>query len=326
MTEMLISWGLNPEILITAMAALAAFLTVFAVWNAAIVRDPMQGRLKALEARREALKAGYIAPTRRQSLVKQSRHVGVMRQVVNKFNLLRSKQASQVTNKLAQAGWRSRDAIVIYLFFKLVLPILVGLTAVVLLYGFYVTELGDMMRIGVALGSILVAGLGPDIFVKNMIVRRQAEIRKAMPDTLDLMVICAEAGLTLDAALMRVSREVGQSVPEMGDELSLTSIELGFLSDRKQALANLSRRVGIPSMRAVVTTLTQTERYGTPLAQSLRVLAAEFRNERMMRAEEKAARLPALLTLPLIVCILPTLFIVLLGPAVLQVMDQFINM
>jgi tight adherence protein C len=140
-----------------------------------------------------------------------------------------------------------------------------------------------------------------------------------LPDALDLFVICTEAGLSLDAAVTRVGREIGGSCPELADELGLTAIELGFLPDRRDALLNLARRVAAPQVRGLVNTLVQTEKYGTPLAQSLRVLAAEFRDTRMMKAEEKAARLPAILTVPMIAFILPPLFVVLLGPAIVQV-------
>ena len=147
-----------------------------------------------------------------------------------------------------------------------------------------------------------------------------------MPDGFDLLVICAEAGLSLDAALERVSRELADASPELADELGLAAVELSFLPDRTKALENLAERVPLPGMRALINTLVQTERYGTPLSQSLRVLSAELRHERMMRAEEKAARLPAILTLPMIVFIMPALFIVLIGPAILQVIDQLAKM
>jgi tight adherence protein C len=142
-----------------------------------------------------------------------------------------------------------------------------------------------------------------------------------LPDGLDLLVICAEAGLSLDAALNRVSRELGLSSPDLADELGLTAVELGFLPNRRQALMNLTKRTNLPPIRGVVNTLVQTERYGTPLAHSLRVLSAEFREERMLKAEEKAAKLPATLTVPMILFILPTLFCVLIGPAIIQVLD-----
>jgi tight adherence protein C len=147
-------------------------------------------------------------------------------------------------------------------------------------------------------------------------------LAKGLPDGLDLLVICAESGLSLDAALDRVANEIGDANVELGEELSLTSIELGFLPDRRQALVNLNRRTNLPSIRGVVNTLLQTEKYGTPLSQSLRVLANEFRDQRLLRAEEKAARLPATLTVPMIVFILPVLFIVLVGAAIIRVMDN----
>ncbi|MDX1541814.1 MAG: type II secretion system F family protein, partial [Geminicoccaceae bacterium] len=162
----------------------------------------------------------------------------------------------------------------------------------------------------------------PDLYVSNATTKRQKALQKALPDGLDLLVICAESGLALDAALERVAGELGGASPELAEELSLTSVELGFLPDRRQALLNLNRRTDLPAIRGVVNTLVQTEKYGTPLSQSLRVLAHEFRDQRMMKAEEKAARLPAVMTVPMIVFILPTLFIVLMGPAIISIMDN----
>src|SRR5829696_3859050 len=165
----------------------------------------------------------------------------------------------------------------------------------------------------------------PDIWLSNKVKKRSHAIRKGLPDALDLLVICAEAGLTVDAAFNRVARELGKAYPELGDEFALTSIELGFLTDRRSAFENLATRIDLEAVRGVVTTMIQTEKYGTPLASALRVLSAEFRNDRMMRAEEKAARLPAIMTVPLILFILPTLFIVILGPAACSINDSFIN-
>ena len=174
-------------------------------------------------------------------------------------------------------------------------------------------------------GTLVLSYKAPDLALKNRIDKRTAAIRKGLPDALDLMVICAEAGLTVDAAFARVARELRRAYPELGDEFQLTSVELGFLTDRRQALENLSTRVNLDALRGVVTTMIQTEKYGTPLASSLRVLSAEFRNERMMRAEEKAARLPAIMTVPLILFILPTLFVVILGPAGCSINDTLMT-
>jgi tight adherence protein C len=171
----------------------------------------------------------------------------------------------------------------------------------------------------------LMADLGgfyaPDVAVRNAVMKREQAIRKGLPDALDLLVICAGAGLSMDAALTRVAREIAPAAPEVAEELGLTAIELGFLPDRRKALDNLTRRCQIEPMRGVVNTLKQTEKYGTPLAHSLRVLASEYRSERMLKAEAKAAKLPAVLTVPMIIFILPPLMIVLIGPGILQTVD-----
>jgi tight adherence protein C len=318
------NWG--AEDYITLLAGVTAFLMVVAVWNTMIVRDPMRSRIKALAERRDAMRSGFVAPQRRERKTQREKSVGIMRKVVKRLNLMRSQSSQKIVQKMAAAGWRSKDAIIVYLFFKMILPIIVGVTATILLFGFGFMDLKPFTRIAAAIGSVLLAAMAPDLLVKNTIEKRQANIRKSLPDALDLLVICAEAGLTIDAALSKVAREMAKSCDEISDEFSLTAVELGFLTNRRQALENLARRVTLQALRGVVTTLIQTERYGTPLSQSLRVLSAEFRNERLMRAEEKAARLPAILTVPLICFILPSLFIVLIGPAILKVLDNFIRM
>ena len=174
---------------------------------------------------------------------------------------------------------------------------------------------------GLFAGAVGLGYKGPELYVGNIEGKRTTAIRKGLPDALDLLVICAEAGLTVDAAFNRVARELGRAYPELGDEFALTAIELSFLTERRAAFENLAYRVNLDSVKGVVTTMIQTERYGTPLASALRVLSAEFRNERMMRAEEKAARLPAIMTVPLILFILPVLFVVILGPAACSISD-----
>jgi tight adherence protein C len=208
-----------------------------------------------------------------------------------------------------------------YLFFKLVLPAGLALGAALVFVGLGAFDLTPMARLLVCGGAAFLGFAGPDIFLKNQTTKRREAIRKALPDTLDLLVICAEAGLSLDAALKRSARELARSTPEIADELELTSIELGFLPERHQALENLNRRTNLPAVRSVVNALSQAERYGTPLAQSLRVLASEYRSERMLKAEEKASRLPATMTIPLIFFVLPPLFVVLLGPGLLRIID-----
>jgi tight adherence protein C len=185
----------------------------------------------------------------------------------------------------------------------------------------YFPEWGSMKRFGGFAAALAAGYKGPDLYISNLMKKRTDAVRKGLPDALDLLVICAEAGLTVDSAFSRVSKELGRAYPELGEEFALTSIELGFLTERRQAFENLAYRVDLESVKGVVTTMIQTEKYGTPLASALRVLSAEFRNERMMRAEEKAARLPAIMTVPLILFILPVLFIVILGPAACSLKD-----
>ena len=317
--------GLGGEALAALLSGAATLLIVYAVWSSFIVRDPMASRARILMKHREKLQAGLVEPRRNRARA-MLESGGIIRSVVEKLNLLRSKHADKVQLSLARAGWRTRDNVVLYLFAKTILPFVFGSFAAFFLFVVPVLNLGFEIHALLALGVTVFGAYLPEILIKNAQTKRKLALTKGLPDALDLLVICAEAGLSLDAALKRVSEEMGRATPEIADEFQLTAIELSYLPDRGQALQNLNKRTDIAPIRGVVNTLTQTEKYGTPLAQSLRVLAAEFRNERMMKAEEKAAKLPATLTVPLILFILPSLFVVLLGPAVLSTIDNLINM
>ena len=308
-------WG---DWVIVLAAAVTALFGAIAVYRTLLFHDPLGQRLSAIHARRAAPKAGLAAPRRR---ARRDLSLGLMRRLVDALNLLRSREAKKAAERLAQAGWRSHDALVIYFFFKMCLPFLFGAAMLFLLYVVKIMDIESTMRLLIAAGAVLVGTYGPDVYVTNATTKRRQAIRKAVPDMLDLLVICAEAGQSLDGSLRRVAAEMGQVSPELAEEVELTAVELGLLPDRRQALENLAQRTGVQSIKAVVTTLSQTEKYGTPLAQSLRVLAAEYRTERMMKAEEKAARLPAILTVPMILFILPPLFIVLLGPAIIRTLE-----
>jgi tight adherence protein C len=317
--EQLLPAGISGDDVLTAMAAIAALLSVLAVWFGLLAPQVSNRRVKELAARRDSLRAGLLSPKRRPA--GRNASVGFMRRVVLKLDLERKDRAEAIARKMAQAGWRSRDAVTRYLFFRFAMPLVFGAAAILVFQIMQVYTMSSMLRLGVCAGAVLIGWIGPDLIVKNAIQKRTAKMRKGLPDAIDLMVICAEAGLSLDAMLKRVSEEFHKSCVEMADELALTSLELGFLQDRRQALINLSNRTALPGLRALVNSLVQADRYGTPLAQSLRVLAAEFREDRMLKAEEKAARLPAMLTVPMILFILPPLFIVLIGPAILRTMD-----
>lgn len=320
--------GLGPDDLAVVMAAFGALMAAVTVWRALLVRDPSIRRIRAVTAERDAMRAAITAPKKAEKRFGGLREesLGLMRRVIERLNLRRSEQGKTAEFRLARAGWRSRDAMVAYLFFRLSLPFAFGVLAVSAIYILQIYPVKPVLKPSICFGAVLFGYFLPVLIVKNQGDKREAALRKALPDGLDLLVICAEAGLSLDAALTRVSREIAPSTPELAEELALTAAELSFLPDRRKALQNLTRRAPMQEITGLVNTLIQTERYGTPLTRSLRVLAAEFRNERLMRAEAKAARLPATLTLPLILFILPPLFIVLIGPAIIQAIDAFAKM
>lgn len=310
--------GMSPETALSLAMGAAAFTTIIALGRAFMPHDPMSARIKAHAQRRTQLRTELIATPRRG----RRAHVGLLRKLVDRLKLTQGEESRTSAEKLAQAGWRSRDALVVFLGLRLILPLVLAASAWVLIEAAAPNTAMIRHLLGTVLGA-LAGAYGPSLGLANAVKRRQQKIQKSLPDALDLLVICAEAGLSLDGALTRVAREIGPASPELADELGLTAIELGFLPNRSDALRNLSRRVDTPAIRGVVNTLAQTERYGTPLAGSLRVLTAEFRDARMMKAEEKAGRLPATLTVPMILFILPTLFIILVGPAAIQVMHTF---
>jgi tight adherence protein C len=246
-----------------------------------------------------------------------------MREAVTRLNLLRSQRAAEARRMLARAGIRSQDAMVKFLFAQISLPFLFGTLILMDTHALRLMPLPPQFGFLPAMAAVVFGFYAPRIYLRNASDKRAKQLQLALPDGLDLMVICAEAGLSLDATLIRVSRELGNTWPELAEEFAITAAELTFLPERRMAFENLNGRTDSDGIRGVVNTLQQTAKFGTPLAQSLRVLAAEMRTARMTRAEEKAARLPALLTIPMMIFILPTLFIVLLGPAAINVMDTF---
>ncbi|PSJ37990.1 pilus assembly protein TadC [Sphingomonas deserti] len=319
--------GIDVLTVATFLAAIATFAVLVAIYAATTVKDPMAKRVKALNARREQLKAGIVGTSnkRRRSISNRNEMADKVRGLLGSLKMLQDEQIKLAQKKLMQAGIRSKDLAFVVIFARFVLPVVFGTLIIVGVYLLdWFPQWGPLKRYGMVAGTIIFAYKFPDIWLKNKVTKRSHAVRKGLPDALDLLVICAEAGLTVDAAFNRVARELGKAYPELGDEFALTSIELGFLTDRRSAFENLANRIDLEAVRGVVTTMIQTEKYGTPLASALRVLSAEFRNERMMRAEEKAARLPAIMTVPLILFILPVLFIVILGPAACSISDSLL--
>lgn len=317
--------GIDVTMVATGLATLATLSVMTAIYAATTVRDPMAKRVKALNERREQLKAGIVASTsKRRKITNKNEAADKVRNILSSLKMLQDEQVVKAQSKLMQAGIRSKDLAFVVIFARFVLPVVLGGFVIVGVYVLdWFPEWGDIKKYLFVAGSLIGCYKAPDIWLGNKISKRSSAIRKGLPDALDLLVICAEAGLTVDAAFNRVAKELSKAYPELGDEFALTSIELGFLTDRRTAFENLAKRIDLEAVRGVVTTMIQTEKYGTPLASALRVLSAEFRNQRMMRAEEKAARLPAIMSVPLILFILPTLFIVILGPAACSLSDVF---
>jgi tight adherence protein C len=289
-----------------------------------IERRGRAARVQSAVGRRSNRAAGPAAGPR--NTVLQQGIVNFMRLSTRRFSIMKDRQLSETRLLLVSAGFRSRDAIVVYTFFKLVAPLAFIAGAALYIYGLDPIGRGPLFDAGAVVLAALVGSKLPDVIIKNRRQKRLASIRKTLPDTLDMLVICAEAGLASDAALKRVVAETGRKSSVLSEELNQTALELSFMPERRQALENLAARAPLPSVVAFTNTLIQAEKYGTPLARAFKVLSQEQRNERMMRAEEKAGRLPATMTVPMMLFILPALFIVLIGPAVLDIMDNFIGM
>jgi tight adherence protein C len=294
--------------------AAATFVAVWALGMALTWQAPIEARLKALRTRRMKTRGEHVkvkSSSRRASL-------GFLREIADRLNLLRGTAADQTSRKLRQAGFHSRDAAVIYVFIKLALPLLLGFLMIGLTSVTNVIDIPEDYVLATCVGAVLVGFMLPEVYIKNVATKRREILNSILPEGLDLLTICVEAGLSIDAAFRRVSREMQGSMPELAVEFEMTAIELTYLPDRQQALENMADRSDSPAVAALVNALRQTEKYGTPLAASLRILSQEFRQTRASKAEEKGARMPALMTVPLMVFILPTLITVLIAPAIMS--------
>ena len=313
---------LAPENIIIALGSIGAFLTIVAFGMPFMGSDNLRSRLKTVAAQREELSAQARNKFANQtSTLRQKSGRGYVTYLVEKLKLVNPADSVAMKNKLAQGGMRSEAHLYTYAFFRFVAPIIFGLLTAIYLFLLAKVEMGPSGKLMYSFGAAVIGFFLPQIILKNKIQNRQKSIQKVFPDAMDLLVICVEAGLSMEAAFHRVAGELQEQGPELAEELGLTTAELAFLPDRRQALMNLSERTGIPAVKSLVTALAQAEKYGTPISVSLRVLSQEQRDERMSRAEQKAGALPAQLTVPMIVFFLPVLFIVLIGPAVIKAMN-----
>jgi tight adherence protein C len=312
----------DPRFMTTLFTAVAVIATIYTLAMPFISGDGLDRRMKTL-----AVERGQIRAREREKLARGEKvnlrptPKAFMQSIVEKLDLKKWLGEEQIKATLVQAGYRGQGPQVTFLFFRMVAPI--GMLIFALLYVFVLVPMNQSVtiKLGMCIGAAYLGIKLPQLFLKNVITRRQQSLRRAFPDALDLLLICVESGMSIDAAFKRVSQEVGsQSVP-LAEELTLTTAELSYLQDRRMAFENLAARTGIDGVKAVCTALIQAERYGTPLAQALRVLAQEIRDQRMNEAEKKAAALPPKLTVPMILFFLPVLFVVIMGPAAIRVME-----
>ncbi len=313
---------LDPKLLTAVFAAIAAGATVLTLAMPYVVNDALPKRMKAValerekirQRERERLAAGAGKVTLRQS------PKGYMKTIVENFNLSKWVGQEEARTMLVQVGYRGQAPYVTYLFFRMVMP--VATLAFAVIYVYFVLNLDQpaLIKIGISIGAAYFGMISPNLFLRNKIQRRQLSIKRAFPDALDLLLICIESGMSIEAAFRKVSEEIGSQSVALAEELTLTTAELSYLQDRRQAYENLTRRTGLEGVKAVCLALQQAERYGTPLGTAMRVMAQENRDMRMSEAEKRAAALPPKLTVPMILFFLPVLFVVILGPAAIRVM------
>ncbi|MBB1249396.1 type II secretion system F family protein [Rhizobium sp. G21] len=318
----------NPQVVFAVLVGIAVFATLYSLVLPYFDSGGLQKRMKAVTTEREQIRSRERARLNAEGAMQRGslRHQNNtnVRQIVERLNLREALVDAGTVDKLKAAGYRSQNALNVFLFARFFLPFLFMMAAA--LYVFVLGYLADqtfMVRLLTVIGLGYLGFYAPNIFISNKINKRQASIRKAWPDALDLMLICVESGVSIEAAIKRVSEEMTVNSPELAEEMVLTNAELSFLQERRAAYENLAKRTQLDSVQAVSQALIQAERYGTPIAQALRVLAQESRDQRMNEAEKKAAALPPKLTVPMILFFLPVLIAVILGPAGIQVSDKF---
>ena len=311
----------DPANLIAAFAALIAFAAIVTVAAPFLRRDGLEVRLKSVANRREELRRrsreAMANPNAREGLLRRTDE-SLYKKVVERLDLTRLLEDPKVEQKLAEAGFRGPRPISAFYFFRLALPF--GFAAAAAFYLFVVThfDMPLMNKLTIVMVALVVGYYAPNIYVSNVAKKRRGNIVGAFPDALDLLLICVEAGMSIEAALQKVSQEIGSSSIELAEELSLLVAELSYLPERRMAYDGLGKRINNPGVKSVATAMIQAERYGTPLGASLRIMAKENRELRLTAAEKKAAALPAQLTVPMILFLLPVLFVVIMAPAAIR--------
>ncbi len=318
----LINTLLDPQFIVMVLAAVAAFATVTSFVLPLLSNDRLGSRMKYVAGERDSLRTERLAQLsqdQRQAKLRTDPK-SFMKRVVERLNLRKALETESTRDRLKMAGMRGQAPVVAFLFFRAIMPIVTFALTFCYLFLWDKHNLAPLLRLALSIGGAYVGFYLPNIFIHNLIQRRQKSIRRVFPDALDLLLICVQAGMSVESAMNKVSNEIGSRSSELAEEFGLTTAELSYLQERRQAYENLGKRTGLSVVKAVGTSLIQAERYGTAIGQALRVLAKESRDMRMAEAERKAAALPPKLTVPMILFFLPVLFIVILGPAFIQVM------
>ena len=311
----------NPRLLTMVFAAIFAIATVLTLAMPLIATDSLAKRMRSVALEREQLRQRERERLARGEKVALRRTPKqYMQSIVDQFNLAKWVGQDSARAQLVQAGYRGHAPYVTYLFFRMVMPAALFIFAIVYVFGILRLDQPPMVKLAICIAAAYIGMHVPSLFLKNRIQHRQLSIKRAFPDALDLLLICVESGMSIEAGFRRVAAEVGtQSIP-LAEELTLTTAELSYLQDRRQAYENLSNRTGLEGVKSVCMALQQAERYGTPMGTTLRVMAQENRDMRMSEAEKRAHALPPKLTVPMILFFLPVLFVVILGPAAIRVM------
>lgn len=320
MIELLVQKLHDARFMTMLLSAIAASATAYALVTPLLAGDSLAKRMKTVASERERIRQRErerLSKTEKISLRQAPKQL--ISKVVEDFNLGKWVAQEAARDKLVMAGYRGQAPYVTFLFFRMVTPIVLFVAAILYVFVIAHMEKSTPVKIGMCLAAAYAGLQAPMLFLKNAISKRQLSIRRAFPDALDLLLICIESGMSIEAAFRKVSVEIGSQSIALAEELSLTTAELSYLQDRKVAYENLSRRTGLDGVKSVCLALQQSERYGTPLGQSLRVMAQENRDMRMSEAEKKAAALPPKLTVPMILFFLPVLFVVILGPTGIKV-------
>jgi tight adherence protein C len=320
MLDFLIEKFHDPRFMTMVFAAIAAGATVYTLITPLFAAEGLSKRMKAVASERERIRQRErerLSKTEKVALRQAPKQL--VSKIVEDFNLGKWVAQEAAREKLIMAGYRGQAPYITFLFFRMVTPILMLIGAILYVFVLSHMQKSTPVKIGMCIGAAFFGLQAPMLFLKNAIAKRQLSIKRAFPDALDLLLICIESGMSIEVAFRKVSVEIGAQSVALAEEFTLTTAELSYLQDRKVAYENLAKRTGVEGVKSVCLALQQSERYGTPLAHSLRVMAQENRDMRMTEAEKKAAALPPKLTVPMIVFFLPVLFVVILGPTGIKV-------